>query len=71
MRRLELHAQTHVRPTKARIVPGGKLEGYKSTIPRITDETLLEIKAKQPVFLVVGFDGRARAIAEVIGLAEP
>ena len=57
--------------TDARIVLGGRLEGYKGAMPGVAEETLLAIKAKQPVFLVGGFGGCARAIAEVIGLAEP
>ena len=39
------------------IVLGGKLGGYKGAMPRIVEETLLAIKAKQPVFLVGGFGG--------------
>ena len=57
--------------TETLIVLGGKLEGYKGAMPRIVEETLLAIKAKQPVFLVGGFGGCARAIAEAIGLLEP
>ena len=56
--------------TDARIVLGGKIEGYKGAMPGVAEETLLAIKAKQPVFLVGGFGGCARAIAEAIGLAE-
>ena len=56
--------------TDARIVLGGKLEDYKGAMPGIAEETLLAIKAKQPVFLVGGFGGCARAIAEVLGLTD-
>ena len=56
--------------TAARIVLGGKLEGYKGAMPGIAEETLLAIRAKQPVFLVGGFGGCARAIAEALGLAD-
>ena len=57
--------------TDARIVMGGRLEGHKGVMPGIAEETLLSIKAKQPVFVVGSFGGCARAIAEVLGLAEP
>ena len=56
--------------TDARIVLGGRLEGYKGAMPGIAEETLLAIEAKQPVFLVGGFGGCARAIAETLGLAD-
>lgn len=56
--------------TDARIVLGGKLEGYKGAMPGVTEETLLALAAKQPVFLVGGFGGCARAIAEALGLVE-
>ena len=56
--------------TDALIVLGGKLEGYKGAMPGVAEEALLAIKAKQPVFLVGGFGGCARAIAETLGLAD-
>ena len=56
--------------TDARIVLGGKLEGYKGAMPAVAEETLLALAAKQPVFLVGGFGGCARAIAETLGLAD-
>lgn len=39
--------------TDARTLLGGKLEGYKGTMPDVAEEALLAIKAKQPVFLSV------------------
>ena len=56
--------------TDARIVLGGKLEGYKGAMPAVAEETLLALAAKQPVFLVGGFGGCARAIAETLRLAD-
>ena len=56
--------------TEARIVLGGKLEGYKGAMPGVAEEALLAIGAKQPVFLVGGFGGCARAISEALGLAD-
>ena len=57
--------------TDARLVLGGKLEGYKGTMPGIAEEALLALRAKQPVFLVGGFGGCARDIAETLEIVEP
>lgn len=56
--------------TDARLVLGGKLEGYKGAMPGIAEEALLALRAKQPVFLVGGFGGCARDIAETLGIAD-
>ena len=56
--------------TDARIVLGGTLDGYKGAMPSVVEETLLALAAKQPVFLVGGFGGCARAIAETLGLVD-
>ena len=57
--------------TDARLVLGGKLEGYKGAMPGVAEEALLAMKAKQPVFLVGGFGGCARDIAETLGIMDP
>ena len=54
----------------ARIVLGGRVEGYKGAMPGIAEETYLSIQAEQPVYLLGGFGGCARDIAETIGLAD-
>ncbi|MGB8315871.1 MAG: hypothetical protein WCE69_15440 [Aestuariivirga sp.] len=56
-------AQTH-----ARIVLGGRTEEYKGIMPGIAEETLLSLRAKQPLFLMGGFGGCARDVAETLGL---
>ena len=56
--------------TDARLVLGGKLEGYKGAMPGIAEEVLLAIGAKQPVFLVGAFGGCARDIAETLVIAD-
>ena len=56
--------------TDARLVLGGKLEGYKGAMPGVAEEVLLAMKAKQPIFLVGGFGGCARDIAETLGIAD-
>ena len=56
--------------TQARIVLGGRVAGYKGRMPGIAEETLLSLQAHQPVFLLGGFGGCTRDIAETIGLVE-
>ena len=56
--------------TQARIVLGGRVAGYKGRMPGIAEETLLSLRARQPIFLLGGFGGCARDIAETIGLAD-
>ena len=55
---------------QARVVLGGRVEGYKGTMPGIAEETCLSLEAGQPVFVLGGFGGCARDIAETVGLAE-
>lgn len=57
--------------SEARIVVGGRVEGYKGTMPGIAEETLLSLRAAKPVFLVGGFGGCTRDIAETLGLIKP
>lgn len=57
--------------TQARVVLGGRLDNYKGRMPGIAEEVLLSLEAGQPVFLIGGFGGCARAIAETLGLVEP
>lgn len=56
--------------TQARIVLGGQVEGYKGRMPGIAEEALLSLESKQPVFLLGGFGGCARDIAETLGLVD-
>ena len=55
---------------QARVVLGGRVESYKGTTPGIAEETCLSLEAGQPVFVLGGFGGCARDIAETVGLAE-
>lgn len=71
-------AQTN--DVKARIVLGGKMgptigvqpngdlleKWYKSRIPGVLEEVLISLKQQQPVYLVGGFGGCARMIADVL-----
>ena len=55
----------------ARIVVGGRVEGYKGAMPGIAEEALLSLRAGMPTFLVGGFGGCTRDIAETLGLIQP
>lgn len=57
--------------TQARIVFGGEVEGYRGSMPGIAEEALLSLQAGTPLYLVGGFGGCARDIAETLTLAEP
>ncbi len=55
---------------RARIVLGGRVEGYKGAMPGIAEEACLSLEAGQPLFVLGGFGGCARDIAETVGLIE-
>ncbi|WP_419856626.1 hypothetical protein [Candidatus Palauibacter irciniicola] len=55
----------------ARVVLGGRVEGYKGRMPGIAEEALLSLQSGQAVFLVGGFGGCTRDIAETLRLVEP
>ena len=55
---------------RARIVLGGRVEDYKGAMPGIAEEACLSLEADQPVFLLGGFGGCARDIAETVGLTD-
>ena len=57
--------------TRARIILGGQTDHFKGSMPGIGEEALLSLNAGQPLFIVGGFGGCARDIAESIGLVEP
>ena len=56
--------------THARIVLGGRTEQYKGTMPGIGEEALLSLQRRQPLFVIGGFGGCARDIAESLELVE-
>jgi hypothetical protein len=57
--------------TQARVVIGGQVEGYKGAMPGIAEEALLSLLEEKPLYLVGGFGGCSRDIAETLGLTEP
>lgn len=57
--------------TQARVVLGGRVAGYKGIMPGIAEEALLSLQKRQPLFLLGGFGGCTRDVAETLGLVEP
>jgi hypothetical protein len=49
-----------------RIVVGGKLTGYKGSMPGIAEETILCLKANIPVYIDGRFGGAAREVLQII-----
>ena len=54
----------------ARVVFGGRITGFRGAMPGVAEEALLSLRAGQPLFLIGGFGGAARYIAETLGLAD-
>lgn len=61
-----VHAVTH-----ARVVLGGQVHGYMGAMPGVAEEALLCLQAGSPLYLVGGFGGCTRDIAEALGLSKP
>lgn len=56
--------------SSARVVLGGRVEGYRGRMPGVAEEALASLRAKRPLFLIGGFGGCVRGIAEALGLVE-
>ena len=56
--------------TDVRILLGGRVEGYKGCMPGIAEEALLSLQVGQAAFLLGGFGGCTRDIAETLGLVD-
>ena len=59
-----------LRQTDARVVLGGRTEQYKGAMPGIGEEALLSLQAGQPLFVIGGFGGCARDIAESLEIID-
>lgn len=55
----------------ARIVLGGRVDNFKGKMPGVAEEALAAMKARKPLFLLGGFGGCARDIAEDLKLKPP
>lgn len=56
--------------TGARIVAGGRVEGFLGNLPGVAEESRIALRDHRPLFVLGGFGGCAADIAQAIGLAE-
>lgn len=56
--------------TFARIVVGGRTEGYRGNMPGVAEEIFISLKKRKPIYILGGFGGCARDVAEAIGLVD-
>ena len=62
-------ARHHLTATcDARLVVGGQRAGYQGYMPGVVEETILAVRAGQPVFVAGGFGGAAADIVRVLKL---
>jgi hypothetical protein len=60
-------ARRHLTATcDARLVVGGQRTGFQGHMPGVVEETILAVRAGQPVFVAGGFGGAAADIARVL-----
>ena len=52
--------------TQARLVIGGKLEGFSGLVPGVVEEAWLSMMQKKPLYLAGGFGGAARAVCDLM-----
>ncbi|MBZ9790491.1 hypothetical protein K9B32_10200 [Rhizobium sp. 3T7] len=61
---------TMLAETDARIILGGRVDKFMGDMPGIAEEALYSLQDKQPLYILGGFGGCARDVAEAIGLLE-
>jgi SLOG cluster2 len=54
------------RETHARVVLGGKPAGFMGLLPGVIEEALMAIRARRPLYVVGGFGGAGRIIAQAL-----
>lgn len=55
-----------VPPAVARVVLGGKVQGYRGFLPGIFEEALLTLETPRPLYVLGGFGGAAEILARVL-----
>ena len=58
------------RDTSARIIAGGKVDGFLGAMPGIAEEAQVALEERRPLYILGGFGGCAADIASALGLAE-
>ena len=70
-RTLTAMRRRNIAATQARVVLGGKPHGFVGFLPGIVEEVLFAIAAGQPVYVLGGFGGGARLVADALGGGSP
>ncbi|MES9928752.1 MAG: TIR domain-containing protein, partial [Candidatus Thiodiazotropha sp. 6PDIVS] len=52
--------------SEARLVIGGKMRGFSGLVPGVVEEAWLSLKQNKPLYLVGGYGGAARAVADLL-----
>lgn len=55
-----------IRPLDARILLGGRREGFNGLMPGIAEEALLALQVACPLYVIGGFGGGARLVADAL-----
>lgn len=65
-RGLSATRQAITRMSEARLVLGGKMFGHAGLVPGVIEEAWLSLSQKQPLYLVGGYGGAARAVCDLL-----
>lgn len=58
--------------SQARLVIGGRMQGFEGLVPGVVEEAWLSLVQKKPLYVVGGFGGAARAVSDqLVGIARP
>lgn len=55
-----------VPPAAARVLLGGKLQGYRGFLPGVFEEALLTLERRRPLYVLGGFGGAAETLARAL-----
>ena len=55
-----------VPPVAARVILGGKVQGYRGFLPGIFEEALVTLESGAPLYLLGGFGGAAEVLSQVL-----
>ncbi len=56
------------RTSHARVLIGGRLNGFNGAMPGIIEEAVYAVEAGQPLYVVAGFGGAAALVAKALGI---
>ena len=51
---------------QARLLSDGKMKGFSGLVPGVVEEAWLSLKQNKPLFVLCGFGGAARAVADLL-----